>query len=130
MDHQVFVERILENEGLTGDLEDGPAARLLQWGTGQVQGLVQDLADEEAAGDKVNGLVALMRQVTRTASRSLGAANSDLIEDLGQLRERYGQVFGPVRPASSGEIEAAATALAALSPEQAVTFVLDWLTTK
>ena len=130
MDHQVFVERILENESLTGDLEDGPAARLLRWGTGQVRALVQELDDEEAAGARANALMALMRQVNKTASTSAGATAEDLAEALHRLRERHAAAFGPARDMSAAEVEAAAAALAALSPDQAVTFLLEWLTAK
>jgi hypothetical protein len=127
MDHQIFIDRLLENENLTGDLEDAPAVRLLKWGTGLVPGLIQALEDEEAAGTKVNALMALMRQVNRTAANSAGAPAEDLAADLGRLVEHRAAVFGNEWQASAAEIEAAATALAALAPDQAVTFLLEWL---
>ena len=130
MDPQIFVERILENENLTGDLEDGPAAQLLKWGTGQVAALVRDLQDEEAAGAKVNALMALIRQVNRTAGNSAGAAAEDLVGELERLLDRHAQALGGARPAEAAEMQAAAAALAALTPDQAVAFLLDWLNPK
>jgi hypothetical protein len=127
MDHQTFVERILENENLTGDLEDGPASQLLQWGTSQVRAVVQGLEDEEAAGVKVKALMALMRQVNRTAGTSAGSAAEDLAADLERLLEHHARAFEQARRASAAEIEAAAATLGAMSPDQAVPFLLEWL---
>jgi hypothetical protein len=130
MDHQIFIERILENESLTGDLEDDPAARLLQWGTGQVPALVEGLDDEEAAGDRVNALMALMRQLGRTAANGLGAEAADLASELPGLLEHYTQVFGPVRETQAAELEVAAVELSMLPADQAVSFLLEWLSEK
>jgi hypothetical protein len=127
VEHQIFVERILENESLTGDLEDGPAARLLQWGTGHVRALVEALDDEAVAGTRVNALMALMRQVNRTAGNSAEAATPDLVADLARLLERHAAAFGNTRPASVAEVETAAIALTSLPPDQAVSYLLEWL---
>jgi hypothetical protein len=127
MEHQIFVDRLLENENLTGDLEDGPAKKLLAWGTEQVPGLVQALEDEEVAGTKVVALMGLMRQVNRTAANCAGASPEDLAEELGRLLEKRAQVYEDAWQAGATEVEAAAAALAALTPDQAVTFLIEWL---
>ena len=127
MDPQIFIDRILENESLTSDLEDGPASRLLQWGTGQVRALVEGLDDQESAGAKVNALMAVMRQVTRTANNCAGAATDDLADELGRLLERHAEAFGSSARATPGEVAQAAARLTELPPDGAVTFLLEWL---
>ncbi len=94
MDNQLFIDRILENESLTSDLEDGPASQLLRWGIQQVSALVSGLDDEEWAGVKVDALMALMGQVNRMASSCAGAAADDLARGLGGLLESRALVFG------------------------------------
>jgi len=127
MDHQIFIDRILENESLAGDLEDAPAEQLLRWGTGQVRALVQELSDAELAGAKVNELMATMRQVNRTASSCAGASADDLAAQLGRLLERHAQAVGGSGLATADDLAKAAAALRDLAPDQAVAFLLEWL---
>ena len=126
MDFQLYIEQILEDESLTSDLEDEPAAQLLRWGTGQVSALVKGLDDEEAAA-RVSALTALMRQVTRIARRGAGAAADDLATQLGRLLESRALAFGSAGPATAGEAAKAAAVLTELPPDRAVTFLLHWL---
>ena len=131
MDEQIFIERILENESLTGDLEDEPATRLLQWGTRQVRPLVQDLDDEELAGAKVNTLMAVLRRLNRLAANGATTPAADLAADLRQLVELYAEAFDRARTLSPADLETAAAeaaaTLAALPPIPALDFLLDWL---
>jgi len=129
MHRQLFVDQILENESLTSGLEDGPAAQLLRWGTGQVSALVKGLDDEESAA-RVNALMALMRQVTRIAGSCAGAAVDDLATQLGRLLERRALAFGSGGLATRDDIAQAAAVLTELPTDEAVTFLLDWLNTR
>lgn len=53
MDPQAFVELILEDEGLTGDLDEAAATCLVEQLTSSVKSLVAEAADEDEAGIKV-----------------------------------------------------------------------------
>ncbi len=130
MDDQLFIDQILENESLTGDLEDGPAAQLLRWGTRQVSGLVKGLDDEELANAKVNALMAVMRQVARMSVRCYGAAAGELATELGRLLESHALAFDSTGQASADEVANAAAVLAELPPDRAMTFLLHWLDTR
>ncbi len=127
MDRELLVDRILENESLTSDLEDGPAAQLLQWGTHQVGALVSELEDEASAGAKVDALMALMRQVARIANRCAGADVGALAKQLDHLLESCAPAFGSDSPATVDEVVKAAALLRELPPGKAVAFLLDWL---
>ncbi len=127
MDDQLFIDQILENESLTGGLEDGPAAQLLRWGTQQVSGLVKGLDDEESAGAKVNALMAVMRQVARIAGSCNAAAADDLATELGRLLESRAVAFGSISPATADELTNAAAVLTELPPDRAMSFLLHWL---
>ncbi len=127
MDYQLLIDRILENESLTGDLEDGPAEQLLRWGIQQVRVLVSEVDDEESAGAKVNALLALMRHVTRLANSCSGAHVSALAEQLGRLLESRALAFGSDSPATEEEVVKAAALLREMPPDRAMVFLLDWL---
>ena len=53
MDPQAFVELVLEDEGLTGDLDEAAASCLVEQLTSAVKSLVAKSADEDEAGIKV-----------------------------------------------------------------------------
>lgn len=53
MDPQAFVELVLEDEGLTGDLDEAAASCLVEQMTSAVKSLVAKSADEDEAGIKV-----------------------------------------------------------------------------
>jgi len=112
MDVQQAVDRILENENLTNNLEDDDAEFLLTWGTDHARALVPNIADDEQAGEKVNQLMAVMRSLNQIAG-SLDAIDPD---DLQTFRERYEAAFG----APAAPVDLAAEKLAALSPREAI----------
>ena len=66
---QLAVERLLEDERLTADLDDTAATALLDWGVRQTKGIVADtepLDDEEAEAamyPRLRGLRTVMRYV-------------------------------------------------------------------
>jgi len=126
IDKQALIERILEAENLTDNLEDEAASQLLKWGTGQVGALVKDMDDEERAGETVQGLMAVMRQINRLA----GDLDSpeDLAADLGRLAKLHTQAFGYAPDASAAALKATAKALTGVTASEAVPLILKWLT--
>ena len=128
IDEQALIERILEAENLTDNLEDEPAAQLLKWGTGQAGQLVKNVDDEEAAGKIITALMAVMRQINRLAGDVEAASVEDLAGGLGRLAKLHKQAFGYAPDTSAATLKATAKALAKITPAQAVPLVLEWLT--
>ena len=93
METERFVQKILDTENLTDELEDSDASWLLDWGIGQLAVVLQDETDAEAAGEKTNCLMAVMRKMNRIAGLYARKAPSDLAEDLAQLDELMAQAF-------------------------------------
>ncbi|MEI7770638.1 MAG: hypothetical protein WCI67_11640 [Chloroflexales bacterium] len=68
-------ERMLEDEGLAGDLEDPQAQRLVRWaGAAAVRAAAPQQSDERAAA-----LVAAVRQAARRAARQAAEGGLDVI---------------------------------------------------
>ncbi len=89
--------------------------------------LVGGQDDEESAGAKVDALMTLMRQVTRTAIGCAGADAGVLASQLGGLLESHALVSERHSPATEDELAKAAGLLSKLPPDRAVAFLLDWL---
>ena len=53
MEKECFIERILETENLTDELEDADARWLLDWGIQNLDEVLSSTQDEETAGNKV-----------------------------------------------------------------------------
>ena len=133
MDEQVYIDRILEAENLTDNLEDEPANVLLQWGTSRARSAIQGLDDEEQAGQRVNALMAVMRQINRVVGNATSAPIDDTIADLEKLVELYAparHTTGDASPAPAADpanLHMVASKLAGSPPREALLFLLDWL---
>jgi hypothetical protein len=125
MDEKIFVDRILENENLTSSLVDEDANWLLKWGTGQVKGLVQGIGDVDAAGEKVNALMAVMRKMNRLVGEGDWPAVDELVPELQALAELSAQAFGTPRDMSMADWEAVANQLVQMTPSQALQFLAE-----
>jgi hypothetical protein len=128
MDEKIFVERILENENLTSNLVDDDANWLLKWGTGQVKGLIQGIGDVDAAGEKVNALMAVMRKMNRVVGEGDWPPVDELVPELQTLADLSAQAFGTSRDVSATDWEAVANRLVQMTPPQALQFLVEWLT--
>jgi len=128
MDEKIFVARILENENLTSNLVDEDANWLLKWGTGQVKGLVQGIGDVDAAGEKVNALMAVMRKLNRMVGEGDWPPVDELIPELETLAELSTQAFGTSHDMSTTDWKAVANQLTQMTPPQALQFLVEWLT--
>ncbi len=127
MDHQAAVDRILETENLTDGLEDDEANWLLNWGIGYLPALIGALEDEEAAGAKVNELMAVMRKINQIVADREAAASADLAEAIMDLAVAYARAFGSVRPLDSKAALNLAAILSAQPARQAMQALIETL---
>ena len=131
MEKRRFVERILETENLTDQLEDAEANLLLEWGTAQLDGILQGIEDEEAAGARVNALMAVMRKINRILGSREDTAAEDLEADLLALSGLLTSAFGitdsrKVNALDKVEINRAVEQLPGLPARQALEFLMGW----
>jgi hypothetical protein len=103
MDRQTAIDRITETENLTDGLEDDDANWLLDWGIAQVDGLVTGIKDEDAAGEKLNQLMSVMRTLNQIAADRAAKAPDALAGDIRTFLERYQQAFGAPKAAAPAD---------------------------
>jgi hypothetical protein len=121
MDRQTAIDRITETENLTDGLEDDDANWLLDWGIAQVDGLVTGIKDEDAAGEKLNQLMSVMRTLNQIAADRAAKPPDALADDIRTFLERYQQAFGAPKTATpSAALPAHATAQASQGVNQGV----------
>jgi hypothetical protein len=126
MNSERFVERMLETENLTDELEDAQAQRLLDWGIAQVEPLVRGIEDAEIAGERVNGLMALIRKINRLAAVAQGSDPQLLAAELAVLNEVTRSIYPAAPPLAAQACLPAAEELAALDPAAALEFIIAW----
>ena len=98
IDQQPFVDRMLESENLTDELEDEDADWLLNWGIGQIGEAIKGAANMDAASEKVNALMQFMRLLNRLGGNPTSASSV-----FPELLEMHSVVFGASH--SPGEME-------------------------
>src|SRR5215470_7265831 len=106
MDEAQAKERMLEVENLTDALEDDDANWLLDWGTKKVGPLIQGIADDDQAGEKVNQLMSVMRSINRITGDRDAAPQGELADDVHQLVDKYNAAFGTSANPSDEQISA------------------------
>ena len=123
MDRQLFIDKILETENLTDNLEDDDANALIKWGIAHVDGLIQGIEDDEQAGEKINGLMHVMRGLNSLAGNPADASH----ESIADLLERYAATVGETLKVEEDERRSLAERVAAMQPGEAVRFLSEWL---
>ena len=126
MNTERFVERILETENLTDELEDDLAQRLLDWGIARLPALLAGIEDVEAGGARVNALMALMRSINRMAPGIPGADPVRLANELGRLDELARALYPQALPREPQALLDTALALSALDRGTGFDFLLGW----
>ena len=126
MDRQVLIDRLLESENLTDNLEDEDADTLIKWGIAQISPLVNGIKDEDAAGEKVSDLMALMRQINLIAG-NLSTVSEDKIQ---KLLEQFTQTFDKDLHVSDEERRALVEKISQMQPGEAVKYLLEWMHSK
>jgi hypothetical protein len=126
MNTECFVERILETENLTDELEDAEAQRLLDWGIARLEPLLQGIEDAEIAGGKVNALMALMRKLNRLAGSAVNGDLQALEGELVRLDELNRALYPDAAPLDLLACQQGALKLSVLEPGPALDFLLAW----
>lgn len=126
MDRQVYIDRILETENLTDNLEDEDANTLLDWGIAQVDGLIDEALDPEAAGERINDLMHVMRGLNSLAGNP-ARVSPEAIDDL---LKRYGAMMSWTTQVEDEERYSVAESVSKKQPGEALRFLIEWLQTK
>jgi hypothetical protein len=116
MDRETAIDRITETENLTDGLEDDDANWLLDWGIAHVDGVITGITDEDAAGDKLNQLMAVMRSLNQIAADRAAKPPDALAADIRMFLERYQQAFGAPNAAAPAADTTSATTTDATTP--------------
>jgi len=126
LDRQTFVDRLLETENLTDQLEDDEADLLLNWGVAKIDGLIEGIADHEAAGEKINQLMQVMRSLNALVGNPTGISTQGLVE----LLKRYDQITNETTSVDEAEHRAVVEKISKMQPGEAIRFLTEWLQTK
>ncbi len=121
VDPQNFIDRMLEVENLTDELEDEDAEFLLNWGVEHLKEQLGNIEDGEAAGEYTNALMGFMRTVNQIA----GNLESVQPEDLVQLAEYRRQAFTQGQVLAKDTFDEAAAHLKTMTPHQSVEYLLQ-----
>jgi hypothetical protein len=122
-DQQKFIDRMLEAENLTDYLEDDDADYLTNWGIAQLKEIIGKIEDIPTAGEYTNYLMGFLR----TLNQITGNLDNIQQDDLVQLVERRQKAFGPWRDLTPGDYIEATSRLEAMTPRQAIDYLLRWL---
>jgi hypothetical protein len=125
MNNQAAIDRILETENLTDGLEDQDARWLLDWGINNLPALIGNLQDEDAAGAKVNELMAVMRKINQIVADRQIAPVKDLVEAFTDLVKSYAQAFDNARPLTSEDALNLAANLSNRTARQAMQAIIE-----
>jgi hypothetical protein len=125
MDVSEAKDRMLEVENLTDALEDDDANWLLDWGIDKVGPLIQGIADDDQAGEKVNQLMGVMRSVNRITGDRSAAPPDELANDVHELIEKYNAAFGTSVNPSDEQIKALVGRIGTLSERDTMQALLD-----
>jgi len=126
MDRQLFVDRLLETENLTDQLEDDDANSLLNWGISQIDGLIDGIDDDDTAGEKISQLMHVMRGLNSLAGNLTGASHETIVD----LLDRYGAMVGQTMEVEQDERRSVAEQISNMQPGEAIRFLHEWLQAK
>lgn len=125
MDEQFFISRLLETENLTDNLEDADANALLDWGVGQIGRLI---ADPLSAGEKVNGLMAVLRKINHLIPDIGVKSPQELAIALADLAQAVGAAFEWTPPSNAAYLQSLAESLRTATTPEAIQALLEWIT--
>jgi hypothetical protein len=121
IDPQILIDRMLENENLTDNLDDEDADWLLDWGADRLREL-GDSETMEAAEEKAGALMKFMRGLNRLAGGLPGVDPAD----LAALLEHYAAALGAHRATGEADLQEAAAHLSNLPPREALEYLIAW----
>ena len=90
---QLAVEMVLDSEGLTDDLEDAAAKRLLDWGLAQAEHMATQATDQDL-DRSVSGIRRLIKRVNNLVVDQVELTDDELAAELSELVTLAGQTIG------------------------------------
>jgi hypothetical protein len=123
LDIQNFIDRMLESENLTDELEDEDAKTLINWGVSNITELMDGIDNPDNAFDRVSNLTRVMRRINRICGNPAGVST----ENLTDLLDKCNTAFGSSRSVTESDLEAAASQIAAMSSGAALQFLFQWV---
>lgn len=126
---QRAAEQILDDSSLTEDIDDAPAARLIEWGMTVAKQLaastagLDDTEAEEQLAMKLMSLRSTMRRINKLIGLLDSLSPEEIVEKLHLIREAAAQVPG-LRANLPDDLLATQTE----DPETALTALLSYLT--
>ena len=126
MDRQLFIDKILESENLTDALEDEDADTLLNWGIKQVDALIEGVTDEDAAGERINDLMHMMRGLSAAAGNPSRISHDAIVD----LINRFSKIAGDVSNIDEGERKALVERLSKMESGEVIQHLTNWLESK
>lgn len=126
VDPKPYIERMLEIENLTDELEDRQARQLLEWGTAQLNRLLQSYTEPDLAGEKANALYAVLRKINRLHGARADKEPAALVSDLAALAELAAGAYGVSPRQTPADCETAAARLPALEADPALALLTAW----
>jgi len=126
MDKQLYIDRMLESENLTDELQDADARWLLDWGIGQLDGVLQAVSAEDEADERVTAWMGALRKINRMLGARADSSPEDLADGCLALAEAAARAFGREANRSQAECAAAAAQVPEGTTRQALEFLTGW----
>jgi hypothetical protein len=120
MDRQKAIERILESEDLTDNLDDDAADWLLNWATSKVDTLLSVTAQSEQSDEKVNQLMRVMRQLNQMMADYADAAAEEMAPEIETFLAQYAETFGITRAQTAEDYQQVAADISEKQPTEAI----------
>ena len=125
MDKQHFIERMLETENLTDELEDQDARWLLDWGISQLDDLLKDVHNIKTASNKVTSLMGIMRKINHLVGTRSSTNTEKLGTELTELDALFVQTFGKGHNFELSDVTKMADRLRQISAKNALELLLE-----
>jgi hypothetical protein len=90
---QLVAEMVLDSEGLTDDLEDTAAKRLLDWGLAQAEQMATQATDQDL-DRSVSGIRRLIKRVNNLVADRAALTDDELAAELSELVALAGETIG------------------------------------
>ncbi|MCE1254311.1 MAG: hypothetical protein LWX83_12285 [Anaerolineae bacterium] len=124
-----LVERLLETENLTDELEDSEANLLIGWAIKQIDFILAESGNENEIRSRVNNLTDVMRKINRLVSQRSHISNLDWKNNLAELNSLFTGMY--VRADARGhqpdaDFNKSREILPSLTANELLSFLLKW----
>jgi len=126
IEKKLLIERILESENLTDELQDADAQWLLDWGINQLDQVLQGVSDEDEANERVTVLMGALRKINRMAGSRDSKNLDSMAADFTALASLIAEAFGHAPDASMSGSTSGVTQLRQGTTRQALEFLTGW----